>query len=233
MKAVRVTMINENLTTDTDVLTENVLGNSPIETAGTDKQELGLEDYKRLYSETKKESIQRKERIKESTAQIEELENKLKNYEATDAKKQENKLKEKENYKKLAELRELQLKKVKSGYAVIANELKPLKEFKNQQETIEKTKRENLINEIKNISETSKNDSYLAIAEALPDNNKIELFLKSISQEREKFPVFNSKTGASPKPGGEAINPDSIVEMQKLYENDKDAYNKIINSKRK
>ena len=175
-------------------------------------------DFKALYEEVKKESIARKEKLKEITSEKSLLEEKIKEYD--DMIKKENEQKEQE------------INKLRNEFEPISKEVEQLRALKADLEQREKTRRENLINEIKTISQNLKDDSYLTIAEALPDSDKLELFLRSISQGREKIPVYNSKLGGSPKPAGEAINPDSLLDLQKLYKEDRTKYNELVATKR-
>ena len=190
-------------------------------------------NYETLYELVKKESIERKEQLKALAAEKSELESKLKTFEDMSKQEQEQKLKEKEDYKALLELKEQEINKYKNEFEPVSRELEELRALKTQVEQKEQTRRENLLNEIKAVSEKIKNDSYLTIAAALTDNDKLELFLKAISPAGEKkIPVYNSKLGVSPKPAGEAFNPDSLLDLQKLYKEDREKYNQIITARR-
>jgi hypothetical protein len=191
-------------------------------------------DYKVLFEDVKKESIIRKEKIKEILNEKTELETRLKSFDDMVQKEKENKLKENEDYKSLLELKEKQIAKLKLGYQPIGKELKELRGLKNKIEVEKKTRRENLLNEIKTISQNNKNESYFAIAEALPDNEKLELFLNSISQvEKKSVPVYNVKQVASPRPAGEAIKANSILDMQRLFKENPAKYQEFINNKKR
>ena len=184
----------------------------------TETKERDINYYKDLCVKLKDESVERKNKVNELLQERSELENKLKSY---------------EEYKTLIEQKEHEINKLRNEFEPVNKEVEQLRELKADIEQKEKTRHENLINEIKNISTNHKNDSYLVIAEALPDNEKLELFLKSISSaEEKKIPVYSSKPGASPKPVGEAINPNSIIDLQRLYNEDRERYNVLIESRK-
>jgi hypothetical protein len=220
--------MNEQVTAAAE---SNVIGNNTNEQS----KDYNNLDFKNLYEEVKKESIIRKEKIKEISNEKLELETRLKSFEDMVQKEKEKKLKENEDYKALIELKEKQIAKLKLGYQPIGKELKELRGLKHKIEIDKKTKRETLLNEIKTISENNKNENYLAIAEALQDNDKIELFLKSISTvvEKKTVPVYDVKPVASPRPAGEAINANSILDIQRLFKENPVKYQEFINSKKR
>ena len=195
-------------------------------------------DYKRLFEETKEETLERKEKIKVLNTEKAELEARLKALEDAAKQAQEQKLKQNEDYKGIIELKDKELNDLKSQYEPTVKELETLRELKNQVETREKTKRGNLLNAVKSVSEKQKNNSFIAIAEALP-NDKLELYLRSISiqrqvpqQEKQALPVYSNRPSPSPRPAGEAINSMSIFEQQKLYEKDNGKYQQFINQRK-
>jgi len=191
-------------------------------------------DYEALYEMVKKESIERKEQLKNLSAEKTELEAKIKGFEELSKQQQEQKLKEKEDYKSLLDIKEQEINKFKNHFESSSKELEQLRALKTQVDAKEQSHRESLLNEIKTISEKQKNDSYLTIAAALQDNEKLELFLRSISPAGEKIPVYNAKIGASPKPAGSAssYNVNDLADLQRLYIEDKDKYTEIINQKK-
>jgi len=179
-------------------------------------KERNIDYYRDLCVKLKDESVNKKNKVNELLQEKVELENKLKNY---------------EEYKTLIEQKEEEINKLRNEFEPVSKEVEQLRALKADIEQKEKIRHENLINEIKTISEHQKNDSYLVIAEALPDNDKLELFLKSISSAEEKIPVYSSKPGPSPKPVGEAINPSSISDLQRLYNEDRERYNELVGTR--
>jgi hypothetical protein len=79
-----------------------------------EKKELNTEELQRLLDDTKKESIQRKEKLREIANEKSELEKKLKDFEDAKKLEEETKLKEKEDYKNLVDLKVKELESVKS-----------------------------------------------------------------------------------------------------------------------
>ena len=92
--------------------------------------------------------------------------------------------------------------------------------------------RESLLKDIKTISDELKDDSCLAIAEALPNNEKLELFLKAVSRWGKKLPLYDGRV-QSPKPVSEVYDPSSITDMQRLYREDKDLYFQVTQKAKK
>ena len=218
--------MNEQVTAGAE---SQAVGNSNNEQV-TNENKVGVIDYS-VFEAVKRESIDRKNKINEMKAERSELEAKLKSYEDMINKEKEAKLKEKEDYKALIELKEQEINKLKVDYEPTINELAQLRELKSQVEAKEKAKRESLLSGIKTLSETLKNDSYLTIAEALPDNEKLELYLKSISQvEKKNVPIYDSKPVRTPV--GETFDVNSIEGLQELYKKDPIKYKEIINSKK-
>ena len=179
-------------------------------------KERDINYYRDLCVKLKDESVNKKNKVNELLQEMGQLETKLKNY---------------KDYKSLIEQKEEEINKLRNEFEPVNKEIEQLRALKADIEQKEKTRRENLINEIKTISQNLKNDSYLVIAEALPDNEKLELFLKISSAEEKKIPVYSSKVGTSPKPAGEAINPNSISDLQRLYKEDRERYNELLDTR--
>jgi len=219
--------MNEQVTAGAE---SQAVGNSNNEQV-TNENKVGVIDYN-VFEAVKRESIDRKNKINEMKAERSELEAKLKSYEDMINKEKEAKLKEKEDYKALIELKEQEINKLKVDYEPTINELAQLRELKSQVEAREKAKRESLLSEIKTLSETLKNDSYLTIADALPDNEKLELYLKSISQvEKKNVPIYDAKPVRTPV--GETFDVNSFEGLQELYKKDPIKYKEIINQRKK
>ena len=156
------------------------------------KQQDDNVDYKALYKKVKQESITRREKLKRADFDRYELETKLK---------------EQEDYKSL--------------YESTLQEVEELKEYKTKTEQRQQTKRENLLNEIKSISETQREKSFVEIADSIQDNDKLELYLKSISQvNRKTLPVDNRKIPMVKPSLYENVDSKDINAMQRLYRED-------------
>jgi len=158
-------------------MNEQVTAVAESQVAGSNNNEVNTKEhdvnyYKVRLDETIKESIDRKNKIKEITTEKSELEAKLKSYEEMINKEKETKLKEKEDYKALIELKEQEINKLKMDYEPISSELAQLRELKSQVEAKEKAKRESLLNEIKTLSETLKYVFYNKDSITLKSANK-------------------------------------------------------------
>lgn len=206
----------------------------PGEPEKNDKKELTTEELQKLLDDTKKESIQRKEKLRAISDEKSELEKKLKEYEDIKKAEEERKLKEKEDYKNLVELKNKELEKIQSEFDPLKKELEDLRKLKVDIETKEKARRETLLENVKAISEKAKNESMLSIAEALP-TDRLEIYLKQISEQKEKTPVFSGKPSIKSKPEGEVKNAKdyTVTELQDIYKSDKARYDEIMNERRK
>lgn len=196
-----------------------------------------LEVVRAKLNETTKESISRKEKIKELETKTKEFETLINNIKAektnedtkpnpTDAIQNILQLKEKE----LIESK-LELEKIKQEYINTKNEAesksKTLQEYESKLKEIEETqtkKKTSLLAEIKTLAEARNNNSIIEVAEAITSIDGLEKYYKQLS-EKEDIIMHKSKPSLQKNNN---VSANSVSELQKLYQSDQTAYKEAL-----
>lgn len=193
-----------------------------------------LESVRNKLNETTKESITRKEKIREQENKVKEYETLITNFKSEQAKTDSNQLSDTIRFQlelKEKQLRdkELELEKIKNENTLTKSEIEQkekayqqletkLKEIKEQ----ETKKRDSLLKEIKTIAEAKNNTSLLEIAEAINDNDKLDKYYKQITERNE---ILVDKRKHNVVVGGLTNEKITLSKLSELRSTDINAYN--------